>query len=50
MDILWWIGLYTWNDSIWILKGKKSAHFIWHFFVLAGVAIQFIGVYMYVYL
>ena len=33
-----------------LLKGKKSAHFIWHFFVLAGVAIQFIGVYMYVYL
>ena len=29
---------------------KKTSHFIWHFFVLAGAIIQWIGVYLYIYL
>jgi len=32
-----------------LLKGKKSAHFIWHLVVMAGVIIQFIGIYLCVY-
>ncbi len=28
---------------------KKSAHFVWHFFVLAGAIIQFIGILLYLY-
>lgn len=28
---------------------KKSAHFIWHFFVLVGAAIHFIGIILYLY-
>ncbi len=30
-------------------KGKESAHFIWHIFVLAGAVVQFIGIYLYIY-
>lgn len=29
---------------------KKCSHFIWHFFVLAGAVVQWIGIYLYVYL
>lgn len=29
---------------------KKCSHFIWHFFVLAGAAVQWVGIYLYVYL
>lgn len=29
---------------------NKVAHFIWHFFVLAGAVIQWVGIYMYIYL
>ena len=32
-----------------LLKGKKSAHFIWHLIVMAGVIIQFMGIYLCVY-
>ena len=32
-----------------LLKGKKSAHFIWHLIVMAGVVIQFVGIYLCVY-
>ncbi len=32
-----------------VLRGKKSAHFIWHLIVLAGCITQFIGIYLYVY-
>lgn len=32
-----------------LLRGKKSAHFIWHLIVLAGCVTQFIGIYLYVY-
>lgn len=28
----------------------KVAHFIWHFFVLAGAVVQWVGVYLYIYL
>ena len=29
---------------------KKAAHFIWHFFVLFGAVVQWIGIYLYIYL
>ena len=29
---------------------KKSAHFIWHFFVLCGAAAQWVGIYIFLYL
>ena len=32
-----------------LLRGKKGAHFIWHLIVMAGVVIQFIGIYLCVY-
>lgn len=28
---------------------KKSSHFIWHFFVLAGAIVQWVGIYLYIY-
>ena len=31
------------------LKGKKSAHFIWHLIVNAGVIAHFIGIYLFIY-
>ena len=31
------------------IKAKVS-HFIWHFFVLAGAVVQWIGIYIYIYL
>lgn len=30
-----------------LLKKKPSAHFIWHFFVIAGAVVQWIGIYLY---
>ena len=32
-----------------IKKKVKGAHFIWHFFVLAGAITQFLGIYLYLY-
>ena len=29
---------------------KKGAHFIWHFFVLGGAIVQWLGIYLYIYL
>lgn len=29
---------------------KKAAHFIWHFFVLFGAIIQWLGIYLYIYM
>ena len=29
---------------------KKSSHFIWHFFVLGGAIVQWLGIYLYIYL
>lgn len=31
-----------------LLRKKKGAHFIWHFVVLLGAIIQFLGIYLYV--
>lgn len=31
------------------LKKIKGAHFIWHFFVLAGAIVQFLGIYLYLF-
>ena len=28
----------------------RVAHFIWHFFVLCGAVVQWVGVYIYIYL
>ncbi|MBQ8320950.1 MAG: hemolysin III family protein [Clostridia bacterium] len=52
------------NMATWILLGGiiytlgiipftiklKASHFIWHFFVFAGAVVQWIGIYMYIYL
>lgn len=32
------------------LMKKSVAHFIWHFFVLAGAIVQWLGIYLYIYL
>ena len=29
---------------------KKVSHFIWHFFVLAGAVVQWVGIYLTIYL
>ena len=50
--LLWILGggiVYTLGMIPFVKKGVKSAHFIWHFFVLAGAITQFIGIYLYVY-
>ena len=31
-----------------VLRSRKSAHFIWHFFVLLGAVVQWLGIYLYV--
>ena len=50
--------------AMWILAGgvvytlgiipftmkMKASHFIWHFFVLAGAVVQWVGIYLYIYL
>lgn len=50
--LFWFIligGLvYTIGMIPFVLKGKKSAHFIWHFFVLVGAIVQWIGIFLYV--
>jgi hemolysin III len=52
------------NMATWILLGGviytvgiipftvklKASHFIWHFFVLAGAVVQWVGIYKYIYL
>lgn len=53
LPLLWMIlggGLvYTLGMIPFAKKGVKSAHFIWHFFVLAGAVVQFFGVLLYIY-
>ena len=54
INLLWWILIggivYTLGMIPFaLLKGKQSAHFIWHIIVMAGVIIQFIGIYLCVY-
>lgn len=49
IELLWWIlagGIsYTLGMIPFCLKGKKVAHFIWHFIVIIGVVLHFIGIY-----
>lgn len=53
LNLLWYIlggGLvYTLGMIPFAKKSVKSAHFIWHFFVLAGAIVQFIGILLCVY-
>ena len=32
-----------------VLRQKSGAHFLWHFFVLAGAIVQFIGILLFIY-
>ncbi len=50
--LLWILGgglAYTLGMIPFALKNVKAAHFIWHFFVLAGAIIQWIGIYLFVF-
>lgn len=53
LPLLWMIlggGLvYTLGMIPFAKKRVKSAHFIWHFFVLAGAVVQFLGILLYIY-
>ena len=53
MSLFLWIlggGLaYTLGMIPFALKNVKAAHFIWHFFVLAGAIIQWVGIYLFVF-
>lgn len=49
---MWILGggvAYTVGIIPFLMKSKVS-HFIWHFFVLAGAVIQWVGIYLYIYL
>ncbi len=49
---LWILGggvIYTLGIIPFAIK-KKVSHFLWHFFVLFGAIIQWIGIYLYIYL
>lgn len=41
--------VYTLGMIPFAKRTVKSAHFIWHFFVLVGAIVQFIGIYLFVY-
>ncbi|MBQ2875547.1 MAG: hemolysin III family protein [Clostridia bacterium] len=41
--------IYTLGIIPYMIK-MKVAHFIWHFFVLAGAAVQWVGIYIHIYL
>ena len=49
--LLFWILLggvvYTLGMIPFCMKNSKCAHFIWHFFVLLGCILQWIGIYIY---
>lgn len=51
--LFWWIlagGLaYSFGMIPFVLRGKRAAHFVWHFFVLVGAALQWIGIYAHVF-
>ena len=40
--------IYTLGIIPFALK-KRGAHFLWHFFVLFGALVHWIGIYLYVY-
>lgn len=54
ISFFWWIisgGLvYTLGMIPFCFGTKKSAHFIWHFFVVAGAVIQWIGIFITLYI
>lgn len=41
--------VYTFGMIPFAKKNVKSAHFIWHFFVLAGAIVHFIGILLFIY-
>lgn len=53
LNLLWMIlgggVVYTLGMIPFAKRNVKSAHFIWHFFVLAGAIVQFIGILLFVY-
>lgn len=53
LNLLWMtLGggiVYTLGMIPFAKKGIKSAHFVWHFFVLAGAVIQYLGILLFVY-
>lgn len=54
IGLFWFILIggvvYTLGMIPFVKRGVKAAHFIWHFFVLAGAIIQWIGIFIYVFL
>lgn len=54
INLLWWIlagGIvYSLGMIPFCMKEKKSAHFIWHFVVMLGAILQFIGIFTLLYL
>ena len=52
LPLLWMIfigGVIYTGGMIPFLKDKKYNHFIWHFFVLAGAILHWMGIYLFVY-
>lgn len=53
INLLWMILLgglaYTIGMIPFAKKGSKCAHFIWHFFVLVGALVQYLGILFYIY-
>ncbi len=53
LNLLWMIlaggVVYTLGMIPFAKRGMKNAHFIWHFFVLAGAIIQYIGILLFIY-
>ena len=51
--LLFWILLgglvYTFGMIPFFMKKSNCAHFIWHFFVLVGCILQWIGIYLYLF-
>ena len=51
--LLFWIGIggvvYTLGMIPFCIRNSKCAHFIWHFFVLAGCFLQWYGIFIYLY-
>ena len=51
--LFWWIlgggVVYSIGIIPYALR-KKCSHFIWHFFVLAGAIVQWVGIYQFIYL
>ncbi|MBP5307712.1 MAG: hemolysin III family protein [Clostridia bacterium] len=41
--------IYSLGIIPFVIKGK-AAHFLWHFFVLAGAAVQWVGIYVHIFL